>query len=198
MNPSLSWSLLCSLLLSRVVTCMPLNDSLFFTKGRNLTVSRPISISTDPTFQCTASVAWTGADELSQLFFEDCWKATHIFFERTVWLHRVSEYEFLGDGSVPVHPNSKQRTPRRYSHRKSRKVATGSKNKAHATVPGLGTCTIAIINKPDIPQEYWPGPSLGVEPETDVTSYDEIYHALRVMEDQCLVSRKGGGWALAG
>lgn len=78
------------------------------------------------------------------------------------------------------------------------KVATCSKNKAHATVPGLGTCTVAVINKPDIPQAYWPGPSLGVEPETDVASFDEIHHALRTMGDQCLALRAEVGWVLAG
>lgn len=70
--------------------------------------------------------------------------------------------------------------------------------KAHATVPGLGNCTVAIINKPDIPKAYWPGPSLGVEPKTDVASYDEIYHALRAMADQCIGLRSEVGWVLAG
>ena len=78
------------------------------------------------------------------------------------------------------------------------KVATCSMNKAHATVPGLGNCTVAIINKPDIPQAYWPGPSLGVEPKTDVASYDEIYHVLRAMGDRCMGLRTEVGWVLAG
>ena len=78
------------------------------------------------------------------------------------------------------------------------KVATCSKNKAHATVPGLGICTVAIINKPDVPQAYWPGPSLGVEPKTDVASYDEIYYALRAVGDHCLTLRSEVGWVLAG
>ena len=121
MNSSLSWSLLCSLLFSRVVTCMPLNDSLFSTNGRNQTVSRPISISTGPNFHCTASAAWTGADELSLSFFQDCWRAINTFFNKDVWPHRVSEYEFLGDGSAPVHHYPQQRTPRRYSYGKLRK-----------------------------------------------------------------------------
>ena len=121
MNPPLSWSLLCSLLLFRVVTCMPFNDTLFFTNGRNHTFSRPISIPTEPNLHCTASAAWTGTDELSLSFFQDCWRAINTFFNQDVWPHGVSEYEFLGDGSVPAHHNTKQRTPRRYSFGKSSK-----------------------------------------------------------------------------
>ena len=198
MNPSLSWSLLCSLLLSGVVSCMLLNDSLLFTNGRNLTASQPISVLTDSDVHCTPSVAWTGTDELSLSFFQDCGRAIYSLFDKDVWPHGLAEFEFLGDGSVPVHHNPQQRTPRRYSFGKSRKVATCSKNKAHATVPGLGICTVAIINKPDIPQAYWPGPSLGVEPKTDVASYDEIYYALRAMGDHCLTLRSEVGWVLAG
>lgn len=70
--------------------------------------------------------------------------------------------------------------------------------KAHATATALGTCTVAIINKPDIPQAYWPGPPLGVEPNTDVTSYGEIYHALLAVGKQCLATRAEVGWVLVG
>ena len=78
------------------------------------------------------------------------------------------------------------------------KVATFSKKKADVTAAGLGTCTIAIINKPDIPQAFWPGPSLGIEPETDVASYDEIYGALLAVRHQCLVGRMQVGWTVVG
>lgn len=121
MNPSLSKSLLCSLLLFRAVICMPLNDSSFFTNGYNLTVSRPIPLLMDPEVHCTASGAWTGADELSLAFFHDCWESINTFFDRAVWPHGASEYEFLGGGSAPVHRLPQQRTPRRYAFSKSRK-----------------------------------------------------------------------------
>ncbi len=78
------------------------------------------------------------------------------------------------------------------------KVATCSKNEADVTAAGLGTCTVAIINKPDIPQAFWPGPSLGAEPRTDVTSYDELYLALLAVRDQCLVAYVQVGWAVVG
>ena len=121
MNPSLSWSLLCSLLLSRVVTCMLLNDSLLFTNGRNLTASQPISVLTDPEVHCTESVAWTGTDELSLSFFQNCWKAINFFYDRDVWPDGVSEFEFLGEESVSVHHKPPQHTPRRYFCGESRK-----------------------------------------------------------------------------
>ena len=79
-----------------------------------------------------------------------------------------------------------------------RNVATCSKNEADVTAAGLGTCTVAIINKPAIPQAFWPGPSLGVEPKTDVASYDEIYHALLAMHHQCLIDRAQVGWTVVG
>ena len=66
------------------------------------------------------------------------------------------------------------------------------------TAAGLGTCTVAIINKPDIPQAFWPGPSLGVEPRTDVASYDEIFHALLALRHQCLFGRAQVGWTVVG
>ena len=66
------------------------------------------------------------------------------------------------------------------------------------TPAGLDTCTIAIINKPDIPQAFWPGPDLGVEPRTDVASYDEIYDALIALRFQCLTDRSRVGWTVVG
>ena len=66
------------------------------------------------------------------------------------------------------------------------------------TTDGLDTCTVAILNKPDIPQAFWPGPSLGIEPETDVASYDEIYDALIAVRYQCLNDRREVGWTVAG
>ena len=78
------------------------------------------------------------------------------------------------------------------------KVVTCSKNEADVTTDGLDTCTIAIINKPDIPHAFWPGPSLDSEPETDVASYDEIYDALIAVRDQCLNDRAQVGWTFAG
>ena len=75
----------------------------------------------DPNIHCTTSVAWTGADELSPRFFQDCRTAINIFFGRDVCPHGVSELEFLGEGSVPVHRNEPERTPRRYSSGESRK-----------------------------------------------------------------------------
>lgn len=121
MNPSLSWSLLCSLLLSRVVTCVPLHDFLSFTNGRNLTASQPISVLTDPEVHCTTSVAWTGTDKLSLSFFQNCWRAMNFFYDKDVWPDGTPKFEFLGDESVPVHHNPPQRTPRRYFYGKSRK-----------------------------------------------------------------------------
>lgn len=78
------------------------------------------------------------------------------------------------------------------------KVATRSKNEADVAAAGLGTCTIAIINKPDIPQAFWLGPSLGIDPETDVASYDEIYLALLALRNQCQVDREEVGWTVVG
>ena len=78
------------------------------------------------------------------------------------------------------------------------KVATCSKNETDVTAAGLGTCTVAIINKPDIPQAFWPGPSLGVEPKTDVASYDEIYDGLVAVRLQCLIGHAQGGWTVVG
>ena len=66
------------------------------------------------------------------------------------------------------------------------------------TAAGLETCSIAIINKPDIPWPFWPGPSLGGEPVTDVASYNDIYYALLAVRHQCLVGRAQVGWAVVG
>lgn len=156
---------------------MPLNDSLFFTNECNLTASQPKSILTDTNSYCTTSVAWTGADELSASFFNDCRVALNIFFRSEVCPHGVSEFEFAGERSVPFHHYLLQLTPRRYYFR---------------------TCTIAIINKPDIPQAFWLGPSLGIDPETDVASYDEIYLALLALRNQCQVDREEVGWTVVG
>ena len=114
MKPSLSWSLLCSLFLSKDVVCVPLNDSLVSTNGCNLTAWQPTSILTEARIECTTSVAWTGAEELSAPFFHDCGTAFNNFFKDEYCPHRVSEFEFLNEASVPVHHNPEQRTPRRY------------------------------------------------------------------------------------
>ena len=66
------------------------------------------------------------------------------------------------------------------------------------TTDGLDTCTVAIINKPDVPLSFWPGPSPGIEPETDVASYDEIYDALTTVRYQCLNDRARVGWTVVG
>ena len=79
-----------------------------------------------------------------------------------------------------------------------RRVATCSEREADTTTDGLDTCTVAIINKPDVPQSFWSGPSLGIEPETDVASYDEIYDALTAVRYQCLNDRAQVGWTFAG
>ena len=79
-----------------------------------------------------------------------------------------------------------------------RRVAACSERDADMTTDVLDTCTVAIINKPDVPQSFWSGPSLGIEPETDVASYDEIYDALTAVQYQCLVDRAQVGWTFAG
>ena len=121
MKTSLCWSLLCSLILSKGVIYVPLNDFLFSTNECNLTASHPTSILMETKIDCTTSLAWTGADELSESFFHDCWVALNILFSKEVCPHGVSEFEFLRQGSVPVHRNPEQRTPRRYSRGESSK-----------------------------------------------------------------------------
>ena len=159
----------CAIFSSRSTTILPVKSS------PNVTSSF-LTESTVPDF-CTSSIAWTGDAGLDPNLLRDCRTASNTFWNAEVSRHGMSEFEFLNNETASAHRNINQRTPRRYTY---------------------GTCTIALITKPDIPDPYWPGIPLSPLPVTDTASYDEIYMSLLAVVAECLHDHSQVGWALAG
>ena len=168
---------LCSLIFfTCTVLTLPLNDLLPATSSSNIT-SASLLKGIIPAY-CTKSVAWTGDAGLESTFLSDCGRVNMEFWNAEVIRHGVSEFEFLNKESAPAHRNPRQQTPRRYTYR---------------------DCTIALINKPDIPDPYWPGDQqLSKQPVTDTASYDEIYMSLLAITAECLHDHRQAGWAVTG
>ena len=176
MHLSSSGTLLCLLVLfSCTVFALPLDDILSAERFPNVTSSF-LTESTVSDF-CTSSIAWTGDAGLDPNLLRDCGTASNTFWNVEVRRHGVSEFEFLNSETPSAHRNPNQRTPRRYTY---------------------DTCTIALINKPDIPDPYWPGIPLSSLPATDTASYDEIYMSLLAVVADCLHDHSQVGWGLAG
>lgn len=176
MHLSSSGTLLCLLVLfSCTVFALPLDDILSAERFPNVTSSF-LTESTVSDF-CTSSIAWTGDAGLDPNLLHDCGTASNTFWNVEVRRHGVSEFEFLNSETPSAHRNPNQRTPRRYTY---------------------DTCTIALINKPDIPDPYWPGIPLSPLPATDTASYDEIYISLLGVVADCLHDHSQVGWGLAG
>ena len=176
MHLSSSGILLCLLVLfSCAILALPLDEILSAKSSPNVTSSF-LTESTVPGF-CISSIAWTGDARLDPNLLLDCGTASNTFWNAEVGRYGVSEFEFLNNETISAHRNPNQRTPRRYIY---------------------GTCTIALITKPDIPHPYWPGIPLSPLPATDTASYDEIYMSLLAIVAECLHDHSQVGWALAG
>ena len=176
MRLSLPQNLLCLLIVSaNAITALTRDDLLSLKKPFNKTSSFLVEHNA-PAF-CTSSVAWSGYTGIDPNLIQDCTAAVNTFWHVEVIRHGVSEYEFVNKDTAPAYHNSKQRTPRRYTY---------------------GTCTIAIINKPDVPTPYWPGVPLSPLPVTDTASYDDIYFSTLTVIAECLHDHSHLGWAFPG
>ncbi|KAL2038677.1 hypothetical protein N7G274_008435 [Stereocaulon virgatum] len=176
MHPSLQQNLLYLLIVSaNAITAFPRDNVLSSKKSSNKRSTLPIKHDT-PAF-CTSSVAWSGAAGIDSNLIQDCTAAASTFWSVEVMRHGGSEFEFVNKDTAPAYHNSKQRTPRRYTH---------------------GTCTVSVINKPDVPTPYWPGVPLSPSPATDTASYNDIYFSILTVIAECLHDHTHLGWALAG
>ena len=164
--------------------------------GSSINFPRASSGSTapQPDYVCTNSVDFVGDAYRN----EDCKATVQRLYNVEAVQHGATEFEFLAAGATNTTGRPAMQTPRRYTVGKSllQQVVRGSLTRSFQ-----GQCTLAIVMLDFFEEGSLPGEDPSgqyIYSNTDVTSFDHIWHTAGLVLMNCMVFKRSPGWAPIG